>query len=83
MDDLEDEDEDKNLTDAHHAWTWGAVWRGGEGGDLTMVGHFFFRLVFISLIIGWHSPGGFGSLVLCGSDLNRSNVDLCCCWGGK
>ena len=36
MDDLEDEDEDKNLTDAHHAWTWGAVWRGGEGGDLTM-----------------------------------------------
>ena len=36
VDDLEDEDEDKNLTDAHHAWTWGAVWRGGEGGDLTM-----------------------------------------------
>ena len=41
MDDLEDEDEDKNLTDAHHAWTWGAVWRGGEGGDLKMVRQFF------------------------------------------
>ena len=26
----------ENLTDAHHAWTWGAVWRGGEGGDLAI-----------------------------------------------
>ena len=73
MDDLEDEDEDKNLTDAHHAWTWGAVWRGGEGGDLQSF-QSISRLFFLVL------PGVFGSLALCGLDLNRSSVDLCCCW---
>ena len=34
--------EDAHLTDAHHAWTWGAVWRRGEGGDLVMVRQLFF-----------------------------------------
>ena len=84
MDDLEDEDEDKNLTDAHHAWTWGAVWRGGEGGDLTM---WFVNIasIFSTKKIETHvrlySPVGFESPVLYGLDLNRSSVDLCCCWG--
>ena len=27
-------EEGAHLTDAHHAWAWGAVWRGGEGRDL-------------------------------------------------
>ena len=34
-------EEGAHLTDAHHAWAWGAVWRGGEGGDLKMVRQFF------------------------------------------
>ena len=44
--------EDAHLTDAHHAWTWGAVWRRGEGGDLVMVGQLFDSLT-ICVVPTW------------------------------
>ena len=45
----------ENLTDAHHAWTWGAVWRGGEGGDLVTIflNIFWTNLFFFFLLFTW------------------------------